>query len=242
MANNSEHDSKFKISELVKALFVMGVGLAVVFSVSIALGRFSGKPSLITTTQERPVVSCSSDGFLSYQEASTTGKIVTLIGERQSMYVENGEFVNSKVILAKSETAESKVACGYLFIHAGTDQAIQKWEDVVVNPNGFGGHLKSDSAISVNEGKEYSEYIYNLNKIEYWPNRNRQSVNTADWASVFNVQQSIPFTIALNTENKSGFIENVSIVYKCWNPKTGEENKDCDLSVESKIDSKGKIE
>ena len=199
----------------------------------------SRAPSKFIPPSERPVVSCASN-FLAYQETKEKiGQTVSLIPERQSMFVENGEFINSKIVIAKSETVESKVACGYLFVRAGTieDGTIQTWEDVIINPSGFGGHLISDSAVSVNDGKEYSEYVYNLNRIQYWPTHARQSINTADWASLLNVQPTVPFTIALNTERKGGFVDEVSIVYKCWNPKTGEENKLCKLSVESKVDS-----
>lgn len=194
-------------------------------------------PVPATTTPiyvERPIIICQ-PSFVAYQELKEgKGQTVPLIGDRQSMYAENGKFVNSKVVLAKSETETSKVACGYLFIRAGTDiGAVQPWENIYINPSGFGGHLKSDSSISINDGEKFSEYLYALNKIEYWSTRNRQTVNTADWAALLNVQQTVPFTIALNTENQTGFIDEMVVAYKCWNPKDGTENKDCKLRVES---------
>ncbi|KKQ41961.1 MAG: hypothetical protein US61_C0036G0009, partial [Parcubacteria group bacterium GW2011_GWE2_37_8] len=148
------------------------------------------------------------------------------------------EFVNSQVVIAKSETATSKVACGYLFIRAGTETvgALQSWEDVYINPNAFGGHLLSKSAFSVNDGQSYSEYIYSLDKIQYWRSIQDHSILTADWASLLNVSPEVSFTIALNTNDHTGFIDEVSIAYKCWDPATGEENTGCRLSVKSSED------
>lgn len=216
------------------------VALAFVLSAVFLSNWITGDKSVsISAPAERPVVSCQSN-FLAYQETrEKTGQIVSLISTRQSMFAESGKFINSKIVITKSETEDSKVACGYLFVRAGTneDGAIQSWEDVTINPSGFGGHLNPNSAISVNDGKEYSEYVYNLNRLQYWPTHFRRTVNTADWASLLNVQPTVPFTIALNSERKGGFIDEVSIVYKCWNPKTGEENDTCKLKVESKEDS-----
>jgi len=203
---------------LVKTSVYFVVALAFVLSAVFLSDWITGDKSVsIPTTVERPVVSCQSS-FLAYQETrEEIGQIVSLISTRQSMFVKNGEFINSKIVITKSETAESKVACGYLFVRAGTneDGAIQEWEDIIINPSGFGGHLKPDSAISVNDGKDYSEYVYNLNKIQYWPTHFRRTINTADWASLLNVQPTVPFTIALNSERRGGFVDEVSIVYKC---------------------------
>lgn len=38
-------------------------------------------------------------------------------------------------------------------------------------------------------------------------------------------------------EDKTGFIDEVIIAYKCWNPKTGEENNDCELKIDNREQS-----
>lgn len=196
------------------------------------------KPITSTTTIpeiiERKMVSCPPDR-LSY---STVSQNVKLIDKETAMFAENGKFANPQVIIAKSETSDSKVACGYLFVRAGTKSngALQDWEDVYINPNSFGGHIISKSAISINDGENYSEYLFSLDRIPYWATSERKSVLNADWAALLNVSNEVKFDIALNTNDKTGFINEIAIAYKCWNPKTGEENTGCKLDVKNKTD------
>ncbi|MEK7131718.1 MAG: hypothetical protein AAB797_03235 [Patescibacteria group bacterium] len=183
---------------------------------------------------ERPVVTCPADR-LSY---TTVTKNVKLIEIRTSMFAENGKFINPQVVIAKSETQDSKVACGYVFMRAGTAQgALRSWENIFVVPNAFGGHINPDSTISRNDGANFSEYLFSLDKIQYWPDRNRKTVLEADWAALLNVSPEINFNIALNTTDKTGFIDEITIAYKCWNPATGEENTGCKLVRKSIIET-----
>ena len=197
------------------------------------------------TPTARSVVTCPPD-FASYNVlASDPQHVARLISKRKYMHAENGEFINSHIVVTKSETATSKVACGYLFVQAGTaNGALQStWEDVDIapssfgDPNGFGGHLDKNSAISVNDSDLNSQYLFALNKIQYWPRANRKDERTADWAALLNVSETVPFKIALNTEAKSGFIDNVSIAYKCWDPQTGVENDGCRLNIQTNPDT-----
>jgi len=221
---------------ILKAILTILFGLAFIVVSAWIFGVVSKEP---VPTPTREVVVCSPN-FLAYQDLSDEGgQTVSLIGARQSMFAEDGKFVNSLIVLTKSEMETSKVACGYLFVRAGTVKkgALRSWEDVVIDPNGFGGHLNPESAISVNDGEQDSSYLYSLDRVQYWPTHNRQSLQTADWAVLLNVQSEVPFLIALNTEDKTGFIDEISIVYKCWNPKDGKENNECKLSIESKVDT-----
>lgn len=188
----------------------------------------------ITGDTQNNIVSCPPDR-LSY---STVSQSVKLIGKRTAMFAENGKFINPQVIIAKSETNDSRVACGYLFVRAGTKNngALQSWENVYINPDTFGGHIVSKSAISVNDGEQYSEYLFSLDKIQYWPTSARKAILNADWAALLNVSNEVEFNIALNTNDKTGFIDEILIAYKCWNPITGEENTGCKLRVTSKTD------
>lgn len=189
---------------------------------------------IIPETIERIMVSCSPDR-LSY---STVNQNVKLIDKETAMFAKDGKFANPQVVITKSETNDSKVACGYLFVRAGTKSngALQEWEDVYINPNSFGGHIISKSAISINDGENYSEYLFSLDRIPYWATSGRKSVLNADWAALLNVSNEVKFDIALNTNDKTGFINEIAIAYKCWNPKTGEENTGCKLDVKNKTD------
>jgi|GEM_PF-1711087 len=192
----------------------------------------------LVSNQIRPVVSCHPDR-LSYTAISQNeNQVVKLIAKRKEMSAANGQFVNSQIIITKNETKDSKVACGYLFVRAGTKRygALQSWENVYINPNQFGGHILSKSAVSVNDGNAYSEYLFSLDKIQYWRSRKEQAILNADWASLLNVSPEVSFEIALNTNDNSGFIDELSIAYKCWDPTTGEENAGCKLSVKESKD------
>lgn len=226
MANNTI-DKK----EIIKALLMMGFGIFVIFGVSIALGNFKDKKE--NDKSQRLIVSCLPDN-LSYQSLKqNTNQILKLVSTHTYMFAKQGQFVNSEIVVTKSETNTSKVACGYLFVRAGSDKygALQQYENVYINPNTFGGHINPKSAIVQNDGEKYSEYIYSLNKIEYWKDRNHKTILSADWSYLFNVSSEVKFELGLNTENKTGFIDEISIAYKCWNPQTGEENNDCRLEI-----------
>lgn len=227
------------MKNFLQAIGYFAAALLFVLSAVYLSNLINPKQVPVSSTSSRPSVSCSPD-FPSYNELSSNSRhVVHLISRKKYMHAEDGEFINSNVIITKSETETSKVACGYLFVQAGTrNGALQStWEDVYINPNGFGGHLDKNSAISVNDSDSNSQYLFALNKIQYWSRANRQDERTSDWAALLNVSETVPFIIALNTEAKSGFIDEVSIAYKCWNPQTGEENDGCQLNVQTKPDT-----
>lgn len=194
-----------------------------------------------STLAQRTIVECPPT-IEDYQDvANNSGQVVELIPKRVSSYGENGMFAKKQIVITKIETEKSKIACGYISIRAGTDKygSLQSWENVYINPNGFGGHIDSENQIGVGDARDYTEYTFSLNEMLYWKTRAdrwRGALSNADWASLLNVSTEVTFVIALNTEEVGGFIDSTSIVYKCWNPKTGEENKDCKIEVDSTID------
>ena len=103
------------------------------------------------TPPARPVVTCPSDLHTYKALIENNGKVAKLIDGKKSMFASNGKFINSKKIITKNETKESKVACGYLLIRAGTELngALQSWENVYINPNNFGGHINSKNHFSL---------------------------------------------------------------------------------------------
>lgn len=185
-------------------------------------------------TNSRQQVSCDPTN-LAYTSFLTEkpNQSVSLIPYHENMSAKDGQFVNSTVIITKIETKDSKVACGYLYAKAGTEKngALQSWENLYINPNNFGGHIDPKSAIWTNDGNKYSEYLFLLNQIQYRRSLNNRTLLTADWASLLNVSPSVDFQIGLNTNDSTGFVDQLSIAYKCWDPKTGEENTGCKLTV-----------
>jgi len=230
--------------------YLKGIGFfvaAFVFIVfTVWFSSWLNKETGVSDTQPTPstirsIVTCPAD-LASYSTLlENNGKAVKLISDRKSMFASNGRFINSQIVVTKNETKESKVACGYLMVRAGTTSngAFRSWENVYINPNNFGGHINSENQIGRGDGREFSEYVFPLNKIEYWKtraDRARGNLSNADWASLLNVSEKVYFEIAMNSNNRTSFIDEVSIAYKCWNPITGEENSDCGLTVISEED------
>jgi hypothetical protein len=184
---------------------------------------------------DRTFIACP-ENFNSYSELIKNPKnVAILIDEKTPMYAEGGQF-KSKFIVTKIETEKSKVACGYLSVSAGTNTngALQSWENLYINPNNFGGHINPINNIGPGDG-ETSQYIFPLSKMNYWKTRADRAQNNllfADWGVLLNVSEKITFEVGLNTNDKTGFIDNFLIAYKCWNPETGEENYDCKIVVE----------
>ena len=221
-----------------KALQYFAAALIFVLVAVYLSSRISGgqkQTTVISNSTQPTVVTCSPD-FNSYLALSKDPNHVTeLISQRKSMFAKDGAFINSQVIITKSETEHSKVACGYLFVRAGTTFGpLKKWENVYINPSNFGGHIDPKGQIGVGDGNNFSEYVFPLNNITYWKNLTdhaQGSVSKADWAALLNVSDKVAFDIALNTEDKTGFIDKLSIAYKCWDPSTGQENSDCKINI-----------
>jgi hypothetical protein len=235
--NKSTSSRKVPFWEVIKTLLLFCIAFGIILSIAKTIDYLFEKktePNNNSTTT-REIVTCPPD-FLSYQKLITNPKnVVPLISKKTPMYAENGEF-HSKIVITKNETDKSKVACGYLFVRAGTETngSLKSWENLYINPNEFGGHINSENQIGLGDSSSSSEYLFALDKINYWKNRNERAkgnLSTADWGVLLNVSPTIGFEIGLNTNDKTGFIDAFSIAYKCWNPKTGEENHDCSINV-----------
>jgi hypothetical protein len=175
-------------------------------------------------------VTCPED-IDAYKALEEKGQIVKLVGETP-MNVINGVFNGSEVVITKNETKESKVACGYLHIKVRTSRgALEYYEDIYINPDNFGGHLNKVSKFGPGDGNQFSQYFFSLSDIKYWESKDRRVVSEADWASLLNASPFLTFTIALNTTDPDGFVDEVSIAYKCKSPITGEENSGCSINL-----------
>lgn len=218
-------------------LFVAGVWI--VWNITRGKGPLGKEPeSTPTPPPTFKPVECPPT-FEDYQRIKdTTAQTVSLVSQPFSSYGD-GTFKYKGVVITKTETDRAKIACGYVSIRASTDGAgLKEWENVYINPNQFGGHLGRNSQFGPGDGQEYSDYVFSLNDIKYWPRRDDTAIRKADWASLLNVSGDVIFEIALNTNNPTGKIESVSLTYKCWNPRTSEENKDCRITVDRVIDSR----
>lgn len=189
------------------------------------------------TAQVYQAVTCP-NSYSSYQSLSgDQSHVVKLLAQSVNTYAKNGH-LGVETVITKNETQESKIACGYLYIRAGTKNhgPLQSWEYIYINPDSFGGHLNKENSFGRGDSQDFSEYIYELGKIQYWEsNKNlaKDSLRKADWTALLNASDRVRFNIAFNTQDTTAWIYDVSIAYKCWNPNTGQENNGCKLNVSS---------
>ena len=160
-------------------------------------------------------------------------KQIVVLAKNLNSYGVDGKLINIKRTVVKSVGSGSQIACGYLYIkaHVAGRALQQEWEHPYVKPDEFGGHLIMDNAV-VNRGENgATELLFNLSGINYRETLSSE-VRKADWSALLNVSDKTRFAIALNTTDKAGIIDEVSIVYQCWNPEIGQITHDCQLIAE----------
>jgi hypothetical protein len=181
---------------------------------------------------KKPSCPSTSSGFSAIRE---TGQIVSLAENINSYGSAEGNFVNPKITVVNSSGSGSEVSCGYLYVkaHGKNGRPLQlEWEHPYVKPGQFGGHLITNESILPSINKEAEEFLFNLSSISYKETNAQSDLRKADWAALLNVSDRIVFEIALNTTDTEGVLEDVSIVYQCWSPETGQITKDCKLTTE----------
>ena len=166
---------------------------------------------------------------------SFAGLPKVILASNLNSYGDKGLFVNKKVLVVKSIGSGSQVACGYLYVkaHAGNRPLQLKWEHPYIKSSQFGGHIITDNAILNREVEKKTEFLFNLSKINYRVENNSLEVRKADWVALLNVSDRVELEIALNTADKTGVLDEVSIAYQCWSPETGQPTTDCQLTVEN---------
>lgn len=169
------------------------------------------------------------------EECNKAFKNVSLISDASTYGKEDGSFAKH-IISLRRKGLKSQIACGYLFyrVSVGNRSIQQEYENLYMRSvnSQFGGHILPNAEDTIrNENlSNKTEILIPLETISY-DGKERKDIHKADWASLLNVSDQIDFELALNTTNKLGRIDSVEIAYKCWNQKTGEETKDCELEV-----------
>lgn len=215
-------------------VFVAVFGSNALDQLAKSKAHISASPTPVVQQYQQPVV-CPPN-YPAYKAFG--GQTVHLLPKPINNYASKGQ-LRVQAIITEDETQESKVVCGYLYIKAGTTDngPLKSWESIYINPDNHGGHLNKTNSFGPGDSNDYSEYIYNLNKVEYWEdNRNIGNVGQlrkADWGAVLNTSNRITFNIAFNTLDPNAWLYDISISYKCINPNTGQENQDCKLNVTS---------
>lgn len=178
--------------------------------------------------------------FSEYKELFEKGQFVILAKNKNS-YALSNKFVNGFDVRVNKIGAD-EIACGYLYIKASIDgkKLDDNYDSIYINPNNFGGHILRTKSLNIEQiEKNKTEVLLPLNSIFYLPNMpynpNAQNYKIANWKNLLNVGDIIDFKIGLSTLDKRGNIDEIQIVYKCWNPETGKETNDCQLSIEDNL-------
>lgn len=238
------------IKSLFQTILVLVIGAGVIWFTAWTINKYK-KPEVIEkekiteikTEVKLSIPECPRS-FEAYQDLIKGGQSFKLLTNANS-YASGGKFINPLNITV-NRTGE--IACGYLYVRAKKDSGAldEKTESIYINPGGFdksigiggfGGHLlrsRTAPISEVNKITNTTEVLFELNAIPYLPNvpydPNSQNYKIADWSKLLDVLNQTNFKIALSVENPSATIEEIVIAYKCWNPETGRETQDCQLS------------
>lgn len=224
---------KAYLQAALQVIIILSIGIAFVWITAHFTNQKPQEEIVKNAVKEiilkKPACPNTSDYF---EELKNSGQIVILAKDFSS-YGVNGRFTNIKTTIVKSSGSGSQIACGYLFIKASVSgrPLQQEWEHPYVRPGEFGGHLILDQIAVNKDESDGTELIFNLSNINY-KEKLSSEVRWADWAALLNVSDKTTFNIALSTLDKGGVLEEVSIVYQCWNPETGQITHDCHLSAQ----------
>ncbi len=223
---------------LLATAFVIGASL-IVKSITIKSNKQEVEEIVKEVIREKKILitqpQCERK-LLAYEFLKENGQLIRLV-EKRSSYASYGNFVgniNSTIHIS----GNGEVACGYLYIRVSKSgkSLNEKWDSIYVNPHGFGGHLLRSKSIIKSENNSFTEVLFLLDAISYLPglpySPEAQNFKIADWVNLLNVNSEIKFNIGLSAEDIGGLIEEISIAYKCWNPATGDETQNCQLSLE----------
>ncbi|MGC9599616.1 MAG: hypothetical protein ABSE18_04495 [Minisyncoccia bacterium] len=222
------------LKAIIQGLFILGIAAFAIWFLNLFIPKNQGADVANRVADQvkqiilkRPTCAGTSAEF---EQLKEQGGYIPLLQSSTGMYgIAGGDFVNEKQVTVNRTGSGSEVACGYLYINAGVGKRALDNEDVYIVPGGFGGHLQSSAAIINQIVNSSTEMIFSLDNIQYRSNKN---MYTANWAALLNVSNEINFEIALNTTDPRGFINEVGIAYKCWNPQTGDVTTDCRLSAQ----------
>lgn len=181
---------------------------------------------------QQPACENTVDEFQSLKQKGQSLQLTT----GQLTHGENGRFVGLKSVTV-SITGKDEISCGYIYVKAskGGKSLEDKYDSVYIDPQDFGGHLLRTKGILNTNAQNFTEFLLPLSAVSFLPNLpydpNAQNFRIANWATMLNVNSHVYFDIALSTVSKGGLIEDVTIAYKCWDPQTGDESNDCQLSI-----------
>lgn len=227
------------MKKFLQTIAIFFVGAGIITFTAWMVNRFR-EPEVIERVTEKVVekpVRATLGCPRSYElyKALVDGRQYLPLLENARMYAAGGDFVNDRYVTVERT---GNIACGYLYVRARKNGSPleDRYESVYINPHDFGGHLLARRSMPVASpipGK--TEILLELNAIPYLPglpyNPNAQNFRVANWVNLLNASGEIVFHVGLSAADPRGFVEEVGIAYKCWDPSTGLETQDCQLGL-----------
>jgi hypothetical protein len=228
------------MKDIIKFAIILAVGALIIMATSYVVNMLKVPDVKITekvTTIEKVVKTPDCDNsFGEYKTLIDKGQYLVLAKDK-SAYSANGHFVNDFIVNV-NRMGDGKIACGYLYIKTRKDghSLDPNYDSIYINPNDFGGHILRSKSLEIPQKEQNkTEVLLPTNSISYIPNvpynPNAQDYKVSNWSNLFNVSDQINFKIGLSTIDPQGYIDQIIIAYKCWDPNTGLESHDCQLSL-----------
>ncbi len=218
-----------------QTLIIFVIGAVVILTTAFFVKKFK-EPEVVEKIVETKVKITAPEcqrNFTEFTKLVNSGQYFKVLENARSQ-AQNGFFTQGSV----HETAVHRVgeiACGYLYVEAsaGGKPLDDKYDSIFVEAQNYGGHLVRTRSIETEGNQGTTKVLFELNSIPYLPNvpynPNAKDFRISNWVKLFGVNSSVDFRIALSTQS-AGFIKEVGVAYKCWNPDTGDETFDCQLS------------
>lgn len=215
--------------------FVLLIGLGTIWVASYITGDRNKSSEIAQQVVQQIIIKrpVCPDTSADFSNLVNEGQVITLAQDLNS-YGSDGVFQNEKIVVVKRSGSGSEVACGYLYAEvsiAGRPMQ-EQYENIYVKPGEFGGHILDNNAIVDKSDSTKTELLFDLSNMTYREGLSTSEIETADWASLLNVSDKVSFDIGLNTTDSKGKILKLQLAYRCWNPDSGKETNDCQLSVQ----------
>lgn len=217
---------------IIQSIVILIVGSAIILGTGLLIRQIK-QPEIIKEIIEKPITApeCPAD-FLGYLNLVKSGQSIQLISNAPSYALKGKFFKDYSVIVERMGPGE--IGCGYLYVQAHLSD--ERYDSIYINPQGFGGHiLRLRTILIPTPVQNTTEVLLSLNSVSYLPtvpyDPESQNYRISDWVKLLNVSNEIKFDIALSTLNPLAIIDEVRIAYKCWNPTTGKETKDCQMKA-----------
>jgi len=216
---------------IIQFVIILIIGSAIVLGTTSLVNLIREPEVKIIKTPE-----CG-DNFDDYKKLVDKGQFLTL-AKNKNAYALKGQFINDFNVNV-NRSGDGQIACGYLYVEARINgkELDKQYDSIYINPAGFGGHILRSKSFQVESAEvNKTKVLLLLNSISYLPtipyNPSAQNYKIANWVNLLNTGDKVNFEIGLSSLDPRGYIDEITIAYKCWDSNTGKETQNCQLSLD----------